>query len=62
MGIILVVPVLQVIHEGVSKLVAPLIDLTKKLVFIWIEESQREFNKLKEVMTTCLELALPEFI
>jgi hypothetical protein len=40
---------------------APLTDLTKKGDFHWTEDSQQTFNKLKEVMSTCLILALPNF-
>jgi hypothetical protein len=40
---------------------APLTDLTKKGAFHWIEESQQAFNKMKEVMSTCPVLALPDF-
>jgi hypothetical protein len=34
--------------------------LTKKGAFHWIEESQQTFDKMKEVMSTCLVLALPD--
>lgn len=36
-------------------------DLTKKGAFRWIEESDKTFNKLKEVMSSCPVLALPYF-
>jgi len=39
---------------------APLKDLTKKGAFHWIEESQQTFDKMKEVMSTCPVLALPD--
>jgi hypothetical protein len=40
---------------------APLTDLTKKGDFHWTEESQQTFDKMREVMSTCLVLALPNF-
>lgn len=39
----------------------PLIDLTKKGAFTWTEEAQQVFDKLKEVMSSCPILALPDF-
>jgi hypothetical protein len=47
--------------KGFSQLGAPLIDLTKKGAFHRTEESQQTFNKMKEVMSTCPILALPDF-
>jgi hypothetical protein len=47
--------------KGFSQLGAPLADLTKKGAFNWTEESQQTFNKMKEVMSTCPVLALPDF-
>jgi hypothetical protein len=47
--------------KGFSQLGAPLTDLTKKGAFHWTEESQQTFNKMKEVMSTCPVLALPDF-
>jgi hypothetical protein len=47
--------------KGFSQLGAPLTDLTKKGAFRWIGESQKAFDKLKEVMSTCPVLALPDF-
>ena len=47
--------------RGFSQLGAPLTDLTKKGAFQWIEESQRTFEKMKEVMSTCHVLALLDF-
>jgi hypothetical protein len=40
---------------------APLTDLTKKGAFHWTEDSQQTFKKMKEVMSTCPILALPDF-
>jgi hypothetical protein len=42
-------------------LTAPLTDLTKKGAFIWIEEAQEIFKKMKQVMSSCHVLALPDF-
>ena len=39
----------------------PLTDLTKKGAFIWIEEAQETFQKMKQVMSSCPILALPDF-
>jgi hypothetical protein len=36
-------------------------DLTKKGAFRWTGESQKAFDKLKEVMSACPVLALPNF-
>jgi hypothetical protein len=47
--------------KGFSQLGAPLTDLTKKCAFYWTEDSQQTFNKMKEVMSTCPVLALPDF-
>jgi hypothetical protein len=47
--------------KGFSQLGAPLTDLTKKGAFHWTEESQQTFDKMKEVMSTCPVLALPDF-
>jgi hypothetical protein len=47
--------------KGFSQLCAPLTDLTKKGAFKWDEESQITMDKMKEVMSTCPVLALPDF-
>jgi hypothetical protein len=47
--------------KGFSQLGAPLTDLTKKVYFHSTEDSQCTFEKMKEVMSTCLALALPDF-
>lgn len=44
-----------------SQLSAPLTNLTKKGAFKWTEELEKLFNKLKEVMSSFLVLALPNF-
>jgi hypothetical protein len=47
--------------QGFSQLGAPLTTLTKHGAFIWIEKSQEAFDHIKEVMGTCLVLALLDF-
>ena len=47
--------------KGFSHLNAPLTDLTKQGAFQWNEEAQLTFDKLKEAMSTCSILALPDF-
>jgi hypothetical protein len=47
--------------RGFSQLGAPLIDLTKKGDFHQTEASHSTFEKMKEVMSTCLVLALLDF-
>jgi hypothetical protein len=47
--------------KGFSQLCAPLTDLTKKRSFKWNDEAQVTMEKMKEVMSTCLVLALPDF-
>jgi hypothetical protein len=47
--------------RGFSQLGASLTDLTKKGAFQWTDESQQTFEKMKEVTSTCLVLALPDF-
>jgi hypothetical protein len=47
--------------SGFSQLTAPLTDLTKKGAFCWTEEAQKTFDKMKEVMSSCPVLALPDF-
>jgi hypothetical protein len=47
--------------KGLSQLIAPLTDLTKKGDFVWIEEAQETFDKMKQVMSSCPVLALPDF-
>ena len=47
--------------KGFSHNASPLTDLTKKGAFIWTEEAQKTFDKLKEVMSSCPVLAIPDF-
>ena len=47
--------------KAFSKLAAPLTDLTKKGAFHWTPTAQRDFDKLKEVMSSCPVLVLPDF-
>ena len=47
--------------KGFSQLCAPFTDLTKKGAFKWDEEAQITMDKMKEVMSTCPVLALPDF-
>jgi hypothetical protein len=46
---------------GFSNLVAPLTNLTKKWAFRLIEETQKTFDIMRVVMTTCPVLALIDF-
>jgi len=47
--------------KGFSQLAAPLTDLPKKGAFAWIEGAQAAFDLLKEAMSSCPVLALPDF-
>ena len=47
--------------KGFSKLTSPLTDLTKKDAFKWNEEAEKAFQEMKEVMSSCPILALPDF-
>ena len=47
--------------RGFSQLTTPLTDLTKKGAFGWSEGAQVVFEKLKEVMSSCPVLAMPDF-
>jgi len=48
--------------KGFSQLAAPLTDLTRKGAFSWSDTAQRAFDRLKEVMSSCPVLALPNFL
>ncbi|XP_059078144.1 uncharacterized protein LOC131876700 [Cryptomeria japonica] len=48
--------------RGFSQLASPLTDLIKKGAFRWTEHAQGVFDRLKEVMSTCPILALPDFL
>ena len=47
--------------KGFSQLTSPLTDLTKKDAFQWHEEAEKSFQRMKEVMSNCPILALPDF-
>jgi hypothetical protein len=47
--------------KGFSQLCAPLTNLTKKGSFKWNNDAQVMMEKMKEVMSTYLVLALPNF-
>ena len=47
--------------DGYSRHATPLIDLMRKGAFLWTLEAQECFEKFKELMTSCLVLALPNF-
>jgi hypothetical protein len=47
--------------KGFSQLSAQLTNLMKKGAFMWIEEAHNTFDKLKEVMSICLVLALHDY-
>ena len=44
-----------------SQFTMELTDITKKGDFVWIEEAQETFDKIKYVMISCLVLAFPDF-
>ena len=47
--------------KGFSQFTAPLTDLTKKGAFSWTEGAQQTFEKMKNIMSSCPILALPDF-
>ena len=47
--------------KGFSQLAAPLTDLTRKGAFSWSDTAQRAFDRLKQVMSSCPVIALPDF-
>ena len=44
-----------------SQFTSPLTDLKKKDVFQWHEEVEKTFQRMKEVVSNCPILALPDF-
>ena len=47
--------------KGLSKFSSPMTGLNKKDAFKWDEEAEKAFQKMKEVMSSCPILALPDF-
>lgn len=47
--------------SGYTRHATPLTDLMKKGAFLWTPKAPECFDKLKELMTSCLVLALPNF-
>eukprot|EP00253_Pinus_taeda_P002225 PITA_02225 len=47
--------------KGFSQLAAPMTDLTRKGAFNWTDTAQQAFDRLKDVMSSCPVLALPDF-
>ena len=47
--------------KGFSKLTSPLTNLTKKDAFTWNEEAENAFQEMKEVMSSCPILTIPNF-
>ena len=47
--------------KGFSQLTSPLTDLTKKDAFQWQEGAEKSFQRMKEVISNCHILALPDF-
>ncbi|XP_059073577.1 uncharacterized mitochondrial protein AtMg00860-like [Cryptomeria japonica] len=48
--------------HGFSQLASPLTYLTKKGAFSWLASAQIAFDKLKDAMSSCSVLALPDFM
>ena len=46
--------------KGFSQFAALLTDLTKKGAFIWTDLTQKTFEEMKVIMSSCPVLALPE--
>jgi hypothetical protein len=49
------------VFKGFSQLCAPLNNLTKNGSFKWSDEAQDTMEKMKEFMSTCPILSLPDF-
>ena len=47
--------------KNFSQLAVPLIDLKNKGAFSWSDTSHQAFDRLKEVMSSCPVLSLPDF-
>jgi hypothetical protein len=47
--------------KGFSQLDAPLTNFTKEGAFRWSKEENTIFDRMKEVLSTCPVLALPNF-
>ena len=47
--------------KSFSQRTAPLTDLTRKGALSWSDTAQQAFDRLKEVMSSCPMLALPDF-
>jgi len=47
--------------KGFSQLATPLEDLTNKGAFLWTTTTEEAFERLKQVMSNSLVLALPDF-
>ena len=47
--------------KGFSRLTSSLTDLTEKCAFQWHEGAEKAFQRMKEVISNCPILALPDF-
>ena len=47
--------------KGFSQITSPLTDLTNKYAFQWHEWAEKYFQRMKEVISNCPILALPDF-
>ena len=62
LGLVGICTYYQKFFKGFSQLVVPVTDLTKKGAFSWTDATERAFDRLKEVMSSCSVLALPDFM